>query len=185
MTSPDSSGTNSSYLASEENFKIVQDMQRRNLIVPVVGDFAGDKALRRIEEYLKDRDAPVTAFYASNVERYLFAQPVNRSIGLDPGEAWKRFYANVAARRPIRILGAPSSMSRLPVCCGAWASSGSRRGAASRFGRRLLPAAGPAAALHEGLVLRKDSTVTCWSCGRDVQKVRKSEYLNATAGTER
>lgn len=97
MTSKDSSGENSSFLANETNFKVVQEMQLRNLIVPVVGNFAGDKALRRIGEYLRDRGATVTAFYTSNVERYLFTQPVNRTIAVDPGEDWKRFYANVAA----------------------------------------------------------------------------------------
>jgi hypothetical protein len=95
MTSKDASGQNRSYLASEERFEIVQDLHRRNLIVPVVGNFAGNKALRSIGQYLKERAATVTAFYTSNVERYLFAQPVNRSIAIDPGEDWKRFYLNI------------------------------------------------------------------------------------------
>jgi hypothetical protein len=96
MTSRDASGQNRSYLASEENFKIVQDLQRKNLIVPVVGNFAGSKALRSIGQYLKERGATVTVFYTSNVERYLFAQAINRSIEADTGEDWKRFYSNVA-----------------------------------------------------------------------------------------
>jgi hypothetical protein len=91
MTSRDASGQNRSYLASEERFEIVQDLHRRNLIVPVVGNFAGNKALRSIGQYLKERAATVTAFYTSNVERYLFTQVANRSIAIDPGEDWKRF----------------------------------------------------------------------------------------------
>ncbi len=97
MTSKDSTGQNRSYLASEENFRIVQDLQRRNLIVPVVGNFAGDKALRRIGEYVKEHGAAVTVFYTSNVERYLFAQAISRTAEADSGEDWKRFYSNVAA----------------------------------------------------------------------------------------
>jgi hypothetical protein len=95
MTSKDSSGQNRSYLATEDRFKIVQDLHRRNLIVPVVGNFAGNKALRSIGQYLKERSATVTAFYTSNVERYLFTQPGNRSAATNAGEDWKRFYSNI------------------------------------------------------------------------------------------
>jgi hypothetical protein len=72
MLLEDGQGTNRSYLASEENYRRVRDMQKRNLIVPVVGNFAGPKTLRAIGKYLKDHEASVTVFYASNVEQYLF-----------------------------------------------------------------------------------------------------------------
>jgi hypothetical protein len=97
MTSRDASGQNRSFLSSEERFDIVKDLQRRNLIVPVVGNFAGSKALQSISQYLKERSTTVAVFYTSNVERYLFAQSMNRSIESDSGEDWKRFYSNVAA----------------------------------------------------------------------------------------
>jgi hypothetical protein len=71
MMADDGRGQARSYLASEENFKLLKEMHARNLIVPVVGDFAGDKAIRAIGKYLKDSGAMVTAFYLSNVERYL------------------------------------------------------------------------------------------------------------------
>ncbi|HET9129888.1 MAG TPA: hypothetical protein VFO86_03005, partial [Terriglobia bacterium] len=71
MTGKDSEGNSSSYLASEENFQFVREMQRKNLLIPLVGDFAGPKTIRRIGQYLKDRKANVSAFYASNVESYL------------------------------------------------------------------------------------------------------------------
>jgi hypothetical protein len=90
MTATDLTGSHQSYLASEDNFRIVQDLERRNLIVPVVGDFAGDKALVGVGRYLEERDAIVTVFYVSNVERYLF----------DQGDHGRRFYANVA-RMPV------------------------------------------------------------------------------------
>ena len=61
-------------------------MQRENLIVPLVGDFAGTKAIRAVAGYLKEHQATLTAFYTSNVEQYLFEQ----------GDDWRRFYTNVA-----------------------------------------------------------------------------------------
>ena len=61
-------------------------LESENRIVPVVGDFAGPKALRAVGAYLRAHGATVTAFYTSNVEQYLFVQ----------GDDWRRFYANVA-----------------------------------------------------------------------------------------
>jgi len=71
MTQGDAGGQGLSYLGSEENFAFLKDLEGRNLIVPVVGDFAGPKALRAVGAYVKDRGATVTAFYLSNVEDYI------------------------------------------------------------------------------------------------------------------
>jgi hypothetical protein len=71
MTADDGLGQNRSYLASEENFNILKDLQTRNLIIPVVGDFAGNKAIRAVGQYLKSVDGMVSAFYVSNVEQFL------------------------------------------------------------------------------------------------------------------
>jgi hypothetical protein len=86
MTANDNHGESRSYLATEENFRIVRDLHRKNLIVPVVGDFAGSKALRSVGRYIKEHGATVTAFYTSNVEQYLFQQD----------DDWKRFLTNVS-----------------------------------------------------------------------------------------
>jgi hypothetical protein len=64
------------YLASNEDYDFVRNMHRKNLIVPVVGDFAGKKALRAVSDYLRKNDLTVTAFYTSNVEQYLFQNEV-------------------------------------------------------------------------------------------------------------
>lgn len=85
MIDSDSNGRLRSFLASEENFRAVQELEKDNLIVPVVGDFAGPAAIRSVGQYLKEHNATVTAFYVSNVEQYLFMN-----------ENWKKFYANVA-----------------------------------------------------------------------------------------
>jgi hypothetical protein len=71
MTATDVSGQNRSYLATEKAFAFVKDLHARNLIVPVVGDFAGPHAIRRVGDYVRQHEAVVTAFYGSNVEVYL------------------------------------------------------------------------------------------------------------------
>jgi hypothetical protein len=86
MTATDEAGQARSYLATEENFQIVRDLHKKNLIIPVVGDFAGSKALRNVGRYVKDHGSTVTAFYTSNVEQYLFQQ----------GDDWSKFLTNVS-----------------------------------------------------------------------------------------
>ena len=86
MGETDALGTHRSYLASEENYRVLRDLETNNLIVPIVGDFAGEKAIRAVGTYLKQHNATVTAFYTSNVEQYLFQQ----------ADDWKHFFANVA-----------------------------------------------------------------------------------------
>lgn len=83
----DSAGANLGFLGTERGYGIVREMERRNLIVPLVGNFAGPKALRAVGSWLRERSAFVHVFYTSNVEQYLFQQ----------GDEWSRFYANVGA----------------------------------------------------------------------------------------
>jgi hypothetical protein len=71
MTADDGRGELRSYLASEALFGVLKDLHTRNLVLPVVGDFAGPKAIRSVGAYLKEQGAAVTAFYLSNVEQYL------------------------------------------------------------------------------------------------------------------
>ena len=67
----DGSGRRASYLASEEDFRFVREMQRRNLVIPVVGNLAGDRALAAIGRDAEARGLRISALYASNVEFYL------------------------------------------------------------------------------------------------------------------
>jgi hypothetical protein len=60
-------------------------MQRKNMIIPVVGDFGGPTAIRKIADYLRSHAASVTTFYVSNVESYLSATQL------------RSFYRNVEA----------------------------------------------------------------------------------------
>jgi hypothetical protein len=86
LTATDGHGTNRGYLASEDAFRTVQRYERANSIVPIVGDFAGGKAIRAIGVYVREHHDRVALFYTSNVEEYLFK-----------GGTWPAFLANLAA----------------------------------------------------------------------------------------
>jgi hypothetical protein len=85
MTAADEGGVEHSYLASEENFRFIKDLQTRNMVTPIVGNFGGPKAIRAVGKYLRDKRAVVAAFYLSNVEQYLRQDLL-----------WDSFCANVA-----------------------------------------------------------------------------------------
>jgi hypothetical protein len=87
MTENDGYTRNWNFLATDGQYQMIRGLQERNLIVPLVGDFAGPKAIRSVATYLKKHDAFLTAFYTSNVEQYLFQDDEN----------WKNFYENVGA----------------------------------------------------------------------------------------
>jgi hypothetical protein len=89
MLATDSESHAHSYLASDEAFEFVKALESKNLVVPIVGDFAGPRALRAVGTYLKSLPAVVSAFYVSNVEQYLRVERV-----------WGSFCSN-AARLPI------------------------------------------------------------------------------------
>jgi hypothetical protein len=85
MVATDGAGLARSFLASEDTFRVLKDLEERNLIVPVVGNFAGPSALRTVGDYVRRHGSFVMAYYLSNVEQYLYQD------GL-----WQRFCANVA-----------------------------------------------------------------------------------------
>jgi hypothetical protein len=87
MREVDRNGEHHSYLATEKNFRVLKELEANNLVIPLVGDFSGDRALRSVGRYLKEQSLTVTAFYTSDVEQYLFSR----------GDAWERFFSNVAA----------------------------------------------------------------------------------------
>lgn len=76
IVQPDQHGKLGNFLATREDYDFVRDLQRRNMVIPVVGDFAGKKALAAIGAYLRKGGFNVTAFYTSNVEQYLFQNGV-------------------------------------------------------------------------------------------------------------
>jgi hypothetical protein len=64
------------FLAVTEDYEFVRELHRKHLIIPVVGDFGGRKALAAIGDYLRKHGYTVTAYYTSNVEQYLFENGV-------------------------------------------------------------------------------------------------------------
>jgi hypothetical protein len=70
----DRAGRRASYLAREEDFRFVREMERRNLVVPVVGNLAGPHALAAIGRDAAARGLRISALYASNVEFYLMRE---------------------------------------------------------------------------------------------------------------
>lgn len=86
LAQKDPEGTARGFLASEDAFRFVQTMEREGRVIPVVGDFAGDRAMPGIAAYLAKEKLTVSAFYTSNVEQYL----------LEP-KVWTKYARNVAA----------------------------------------------------------------------------------------
>ncbi|HET9130183.1 MAG TPA: hypothetical protein VFO86_04505 [Terriglobia bacterium] len=110
---------NRSFLATEENYQYIRDMELRNMIVPLVGDFAGPKAIRAVGSWVKQHGATVTTFYLSNVEQYLFMDRVDG-----------KFYANVETLP----LDATSTFIRSGRPFDGGRNRGGRRGGGGGFG---------------------------------------------------
>jgi hypothetical protein len=114
MAATDDEGRQRSYLASAEAFATVQDLHRRNLIIPIVGNFGGATALRGVGETLRARGATLGMLYASNVEQYLLRD------GL-----WDTFCRSVSTLpTDARSVIVRSSRGGLPTVPGAAAAGG-------------------------------------------------------------
>jgi hypothetical protein len=102
MMQTDRAGVHHSYLATEAGFRAIKDYQERNLIVPVVGNFAGPKALRQIGEHIREHGETVAAFYVSNVEQYLFQDGLfdafARNVATLPVDERSTFIRSVASQ---------------------------------------------------------------------------------------
>ena len=84
----DLEGNRASYLASEESWRFLKDLEARNRVIPVTGDLAGSKAFPAISREIAARNERVSALYVSNVEMYIWRDG-----------SFKTFAAN-AARLP-------------------------------------------------------------------------------------
>jgi hypothetical protein len=98
----DASGQNRGYLGTEASYQYLKAFEARNLLVPVVGDFAGPKALRAVGAYVRAHGATVVAFYVSNVEQYLMQDGVfeafARNVASLPTDAHSTFIRSVWSR---------------------------------------------------------------------------------------
>jgi hypothetical protein len=86
MAATDALGELRGYLASDESFRFLKQLESDNMVVPLVGNFAGPRAVRAVGQFLKEQGAFVSVFYVSNVEEYL-----------EQDGALAAFCANVAA----------------------------------------------------------------------------------------
>jgi hypothetical protein len=68
----DRQGRRWNFLAAEDDFQFVRSLEQRDLVIPVVGDLAGPSALAQVGRLMTARGERLSAFYASNVEFYLF-----------------------------------------------------------------------------------------------------------------
>jgi hypothetical protein len=95
-------GVERSYLATDAAFQYVKSLEERNLIVPVVGNFAGPKALKAVGAYVRQHGATVSAFYVSNVEQYLFQDGIfdafARNVAALPVDGSSVFIRSVSVR---------------------------------------------------------------------------------------
>jgi hypothetical protein len=105
-------GKPGNFLASDEDYNFLRDLQRRNRIIPVVGNFAGVKALSAVADYLKKNGYTVSAFYTSNVEQYLFANSTFgafveniRKLPINEKSLFIRAFPNMREPHPARISG--------------------------------------------------------------------------------
>ena len=105
MTATDVSGGGHSYLWSDESFAFVKDLQMRNLIVPLIGDFGGPATLRRTGDYIREHGEVVTAFYGSNVEVYLNREKAAvfcATLSRLPYD-WKTWFIGSKGKQPLRL----------------------------------------------------------------------------------
>lgn len=70
----DDSGRQANYLATEDGYQFLRDLQARDLVIPVVGDLSGPSAVAKVGKAIAARGEKLTAFYVSNVEFYLFRE---------------------------------------------------------------------------------------------------------------
>jgi len=104
-------GDRMAFLADEGRYQLVRSMEQRNVIVPVVGDFAGPKAIRAVGAWLKERGANVGAFYLSNVEQYLFRSSFDAShfyenVATLPTDTTSMFIRSVPPQGPLMAMNA-------------------------------------------------------------------------------
>jgi hypothetical protein len=85
LVETDRQGHRWNFLAAEDDYQYVRSLERRDLIIPVVGDLGGPTAVAAIAKVMTERGDRLSAFYASNVEFYLFND-----------SKWDRFMANLA-----------------------------------------------------------------------------------------
>jgi hypothetical protein len=112
LAARDPDGAELGFLASESSFRLVQRLQRENRVIPVVGDFAGKRAMPALAAHLKQAGLTVSAFYVSNVEQYLLENGVwsqwqrnIEALPIDAESLFVRCYLDQGRRHPHQLEG--------------------------------------------------------------------------------
>jgi len=71
LLAEDLSGQVGNYLDAEDDFRFIKRLEEQDLVVPLVGDLSGPRALKSLGAYIESIKEHVSAFYVSNVEFYL------------------------------------------------------------------------------------------------------------------
>ena len=107
----DLDGERGNFLVNEADYGFVRGLQEQNRVIPLVGDFAGSRALAGVADYLGEHHYTLSAFYTSNVEEYLFqdrtfakfADNVARFTNSDRAVFIRSLRAGWAERHPANI----------------------------------------------------------------------------------
>lgn len=109
----DLEGRQRSYLATEDAWRLVQQMHREGRIIPVVGDLGGRQALPVIAREVRARGLVVSAIYTSNAELYLWRDQrfatFARTVGELPVDARsvivRSLFDRGGSAHPLRVPG--------------------------------------------------------------------------------
>ncbi|MBI5536095.1 MAG: hypothetical protein HY898_25465 [Deltaproteobacteria bacterium] len=100
-------GEAASFLGTEQAWQRVRALMVANRVVPVVGDFLGEKALVSIGKDMRERGLTLGVFYTSNVEQYLFQDGKYgrfvsnvRALPVDPASVLVRVWFDQGRKHP-------------------------------------------------------------------------------------
>jgi hypothetical protein len=119
LTARDLDDERGSYVATEEDWRWLRELHLRNAVIPVVGDLAGEHALRAIGEETRRRGLRISAMYVSNVEHYLwreggfpsFADNVASLPIAEPGALIRSHFPNFGQVHPHSVPGSYSTQT--------------------------------------------------------------------------
>jgi len=104
LLAEDLSGKIGNYLGAEDDFHFIKKLEDQDLVIPIVGDLSGPRAVKALGAYIESLKQHVSAFYVSNVEFYLsregtfgkFAENL-KSLPIDDHSVIIRSYFNFYA----------------------------------------------------------------------------------------
>jgi hypothetical protein len=76
----DQQGHRWSFLAAEDDYQFLRSLEQRDLVIPIVGNLAGQTAIKAVGKMMAERGEKLSAFYTSNVEFYLFGDGTFRQF---------------------------------------------------------------------------------------------------------